>query len=165
MLQFFYMNTLLIYSTSPYTVVILFACTVVLLVTTIHQYYKLSIFMRGENGKNLEGTIRDYLDKVDNLKKHDELLAQHAMDLETRLSQCIRNVSTVRFKAFDTNSSNQSFAIALVNEQGNGVILSSLHHRDRFSMFAKPVTQYTSTHDLTEEEQSVLTDAKTAHKK
>lgn len=121
--------------------------------------------MRGESGKNLESIIREYLDKVDNLKEHDELIAKHAIDLEKRLSQCVRNVSTVRFKAFDSNSSNQSFAIALLNEQGNGVILSSLHHRDRFSMFAKPVSNYTSTHDLTDEEKGVLEEAKTAHKK
>jgi hypothetical protein len=73
-------------------------------------------------------------------------------------------VSTVRFKAFEQNSSNQSFAIALVNELGNGVILSSLHHRDHVSVFAKPVAEYASTHDLTEEEKSVLTEAKKAHK-
>ena len=121
--------------------------------------------MRGENGKNLENIIREYLDKVDNLKEHDELIAKHAIDLEKRLSQCVRNISTIRFKAFDSNSSNQSFAIALLNEQGNGVILSSLHHRDRFSMFAKPINNYVSSHDLTDEEKGVLEEAKTAHKK
>ena len=119
--------------------------------------------MRGESAKNLESIIREYLDKVDDLKKHDELLAKHAMDIEKRLSQCVRNVSMVRFKAFDSNSSNQSFAVALLNETGDGVILSSLHHRDRVSMFAKKVEKYASAYDLTEEERGVLLEAKTAH--
>ena len=138
-----------------------FAC---LFVYTIYLHRKLSLFTRGEDGKSLESTIKTYLDHVDNLRKHDELIAEHALKLDKRLSQAIRNVSTVRFKAFDQNSSNQSFAIALVNELGNGVILSSLHHRDRVSVFAKPVANYASQHDLTEEEQNVLAEAKSSHK-
>lgn len=121
--------------------------------------------MRGESGKSFESTIREYLDKVDDLKKHDELIAEHALKLDKKLAQAVRNVSTMRFKAFDQNGSNQSFAIALVNELGDGVILSSLHHRDHVSVFAKPVANYISAHDLTEEESQVLTEAKTAHRK
>ena len=135
-----------------------------LLVYVVYLHYKISIFTRGENAKSLESVIRTYLDRVDDLKKHDELIAEHALKLEKRLSQSIRNVSTMRFKAFDQNGSNQSFAVALVNELGNGLILSSLHHRDRVSVFAKPVSGYTSTHDLTEEESAELEESKQAHK-
>lgn len=138
---------------------------IALLVYVVYLHQKISRFTRGENGKSLEGTIRTYLDHVDSLKKHDELIAEHALKMDKRLSQAVRNVSTMRFKAFDQNSSNQSFAIALINELGDGVILSSLHHRDRVSVFAKPVAKYESSHDLTEEEIGVLEEAKAAHKK
>ncbi len=136
----------------------------IILLYVIYLHRKLSFFMRGENAKSLESVIKTYLAHVDDLKKHDELIAEHALKLEKRLTQAVRNVSTVRFKAFDQNASNQSFAIALVNELGNGVILSSLHHRDHVSVFAKPVTHYASQHDLTEEEQGVLEEAKKAHR-
>lgn len=159
------MKALLAYTTSSYSTLVLIIVVFILLITVIHLYYKLSIFTRGENGKSFESTIRTYLDRVDELKKHDELISKHALDLDARLAQCIRNVSTIRFKAFDPNSSNQSFAISLVNENGDGVILSSLHHRDRVSMFAKPVFNYTSSHDLTEEELGVLEGSKKAHKR
>jgi hypothetical protein len=126
---------------------------VILLAYVIYLHHKLSRFVRGENGKSLESmSSRKYLDHVDDLKKHDELIAEHALKLDKRLAQAVRNVSTMRFKAFEQNASNQSFAIALVNELGDGVILSSLHHRDRVSVFAKPVSEYASSHDLTEEE-------------
>jgi DNA polymerase-3 subunit alpha len=64
----------------------------------------------------------------------------------------------------EPNGSNQSFSVALVNEQGNGVILSTLHVRDRVNTFAKPITNYESEYDLTEEELAVLDDAREAHK-
>ncbi len=140
------------------------AALIIVLFYVVYLHYRISVFTRGENAKSLESVIRTYLDRVDDLKKHDELIAEHALKLDKRLSQSIRNVSTMRFKAFDQNGSNQSFAVALVNELGNGLILSSLHHRDRVSVFAKPVSGYTSTHDLTEEEQAVLEESKQAHK-
>lgn len=156
--------TLLLLYIKEYPSLPLAIAVLVLLLYVAYLHYKISHFMRGENGKSLESTIRTYLGHVDDLRKHDELISAHALKLDKRLSQAVRNVSTVRFKAFDQNASNQSFAIALTNELGNGVILSSLHHRDHVSVFAKPVSKYESTHDLTEEEQSVLEEAKLAHK-
>lgn len=147
-----------------HSTIVLGTALALLLLYVVYLHRKLSHFMRGENAKSFESTIREYLDKVDDLKKHDELISKHALKLDERLSQAVRNVSTMRFKAFDQTASNQSFAIALVNELGDGVILSSLHHRDRVSVFAKPVANYESTHDLTEEELGVLQEAKAAHK-
>lgn len=145
--------------------VVVVTAFIVLLVYVIYLHRKLSFFMRGENGKSLESTVRTYISHVDELKKHDELIAEHALQLDKRLAHAVRNVSTMRFKAFDQNSSNQSFAIALLNELGDGVILSSLHHRDRVSVFAKPIAKYECAQDLTEEEVGVLTEAKTSHAK
>lgn len=146
-----------------YQSVILATALLLVLLYVAYLHYKLSHFMRGENGRSFESTIRTYLDHVDNLKKHDELIAEHALKLDKRLAQAVRNVSTMRFKAFDQNSSNQSFAIALLNELGDGVILSSLHHRDHVSVFAKPIAKYESAQDLSEEEEGVLAEAKKAH--
>lgn len=121
--------------------------------------------MRGKNGKSLEDIIKKYLDEIDNLKKHDELISEHALNLENRISECVRNISIERFKAFESGSSNQSFSISLVNEKGDGVVMTSLHNRDRVSIFAKPISKYESTHELTDEEKQVLFDSKTANKK
>jgi hypothetical protein len=159
-----YLEKIIPYTTSPYITLALVVIVLLLLFISLHLYRKLHIFMRGEDGKTLESTIRTYLNHVDDLKKHDELISKYALDLETRLAQCVRNVTVARFKAFDTNGSNQSFSIALVNEHGDGVVISSLHHRDRAQMFAKPVKQYESEYDLTEEEQEVINQAKNSHK-
>lgn len=150
---------------SPYILPAIIIYVIILLITTFYLSHKLSIFMRGKNGKSLEDTIKKYLDEIDNLKKHDELISQHALDLENRLSQCVRNVSVTRFKAFESGSSNQSFSIALINEKGDGVIITSLHNRDRVSTFAKPILKYESVHELTDEEKQVLFDSRTANKK
>jgi hypothetical protein len=108
--------------------------------------------------------MKNCVDSVAKIEERNEFISKHALTLEEKVSHALRNAQTMRYKAFDANGSNQSFSIALVNEKGNGVVISSLHSRDRMSTFAKPVENYASSYELTEEEQGVLEEAKKAHK-
>ncbi|MDD4989610.1 MAG: DUF4446 family protein [Candidatus Pacebacteria bacterium] len=136
-----------------------------LLLYTIYLHYKIKKFTRGESGASLESTIKKCLASVEEIEKRNELLSEHALGLETRIQECVRNIAVTRFKAFEIGASNQSFSISLLNEKGDGAVISSLHNRDRVTIFAKPIQKYTSTYELTEEEQSVISESKGAHKK
>jgi hypothetical protein len=61
-----------------------------------------------------------------------------------------------RFNPFEDQGGNHSFAISMVNERGDGVVISSLYSRERMSVFAKHIKKGKSDIDLTEEEQDVL---------
>ena len=80
--------------------------------------------------------------------------------MNRRLRKSIRGVETVRFNPFPDQGSNQSFAIGMVDETGDGVVLSSLYARERMSIFAKPVKGGKSEYELTEEEKEALWKAK-----
>lgn len=125
--------------------------------------HKIVVLTRGKNGASLEDTIKACIDSSLAIEKRNELITSHASLLDKKMSHALRNAQTLRYKAFDTNGSNQSFSIALVNEKGNGVIISSLHSHERMSTFAKPIENYESTYELTEEELAVLDDARAAH--
>jgi hypothetical protein len=135
-----------------------------LLLYTAHLHHKIHRFTRGKTGISLEELMKGCVDSVAKIEEHNELISKHALTLEKKVSHSLRNAQTMRYKAFDVSGSNQSFSVALVNEKGNGVVISSLHSRDRMSTFAKPVENYTSSYDLTEEEQGVIEDSKKAHK-
>jgi Protein of unknown function (DUF4446) len=70
----------------------------------------------------------------------------------------VRKVKTVRFNPFAGTGvgGNQSFSTALLNEHGDGVIISALHSRERVAVFAKPISNYQSEYELTAEEKSLL---------
>jgi hypothetical protein len=136
-----------------------------LLSYTIYLHYKIACFTRGAHGSSLEETIHACVNGVTEIQKRNEVISEHALSLDNRVSHSLRNIQTIRYKAFDANGSNQSFSIALLNEKGNGVIITSLHARDRMSTFAKPVEKYASTYDLTEEELHVLEESKREHNK
>ena len=66
----------------------------------------------------------------------------------------------MRFNPFPDQGSNQSFAIGMLNEEGDGVVFSSLYSRDRMSVFAKPIKNNKSEYELSDEERKVLDRAK-----
>ena len=136
----------------------------IVLIYAMYLDRKIHRFTRGQTGASLEDIIKSCVDSVSKIEERNELISKHALTLDERVSHFIRNAQTLRYKAFDANGSNQSFSIAFHNEKGNGVIISSLHSRDRMSTFAKPITNYESTYELTEEEVAVIADSKTAHK-
>lgn len=141
--------------------------TVALVIVLIYVFYldhKIVVLTRGKSGSSLEDVIKECITSADEIEKRNEFISKHALMLEEKVSHSIRNVETLRFKAYEVNGSNQSFSVALLNEKGNGVILSSLHSHDRMSTFAKPVENYESTYELTEEELHVIEEAKAAHK-
>jgi hypothetical protein len=154
------LSYLLTYPTIPLAVA--FAIT---LLYTAYLHHKIYRFTRGQNGASLESLMKSCVDSVAEIEKRNEVISSHALSLNERLSHAVRNAQTIRYKAFEINGSNQSFSIAFLNEHGNGVTLTSLHARDRISTFAKPVENYTSTYDLTEEELFVINEAKASHKK
>jgi hypothetical protein len=136
----------------------------ILFIYVILLHYKVHKFTRGQTGASLEGSITACIASVAEIEKRNELISKHALMLEEKVSHTLRNAKTLRYKAFDMSGSNQSFSVALVNERGSGVILSSLHTHDRMSTFAKPIEKYTSTYELTEEEEHVLQEARSSHK-
>lgn len=158
------MQAILPYLSSPYLPLSLLLTTVFLLIANIFLIIKLRKLFKGSKAESLEPLIRECINKIENLEKHDELLGDHAVKLDERLTHAVRNVSLLRFKAFDSGTSNQSFSIALVNEHGNGAIISSLHHRDRVVTYAKPIAHYKSEYDLSEEEKQVLAESEKAHR-
>jgi hypothetical protein len=72
-----------------------------------------------------------------------------------RIARSVRSAGAVRFNPFQSGDG-QSFAAAFLDEKGDGVILSTLSLRERVSVFAKPVKNYASPHELTEEEKAAM---------
>ncbi len=72
------------------------------------------------------------------------------------LPHTIQGHAVVRYQAFSNIGGDQSFSLALVDEHGNGALVSSLHGRDETRVYAKPLTQWRSSHSLSAEEQEAL---------
>lgn len=117
---------------------------------------RLKKFFLGKKAKDLEDTITALEDDIAKLKSAKENAEKEIAGINKKLKKSIRGLETVRFNPFPDQGSNQSFAIGMLNEDGDGVVLSSLYSRERMSIFAKPVKSGKSEYELTAEEKEAL---------
>lgn len=120
---------------------------------------RLKKIFAGTKAHNLEEMIVLVGKKINKIEEFQNNIDKHLLTIDTRLNKSIRSVETMRFNPFIDAGSNQSFAIALMNDEGNGVVLSSLYARDRMSVFAKPIIKGKSEFELSNEEKEVLSKA------
>jgi len=120
------------------------------------RYRKL---MRGASTKNLEDIVISYLDKIDEVKKQNEIMKRMYEQINGKLMTCVQKTSMIRYKAFDDMGSDLSFSIALLDANSNGVILTSIYGRNESTTYAKPIDKGISRYELSNEENKVLEQA------
>ena len=141
-------TTILIYIISGIIIIIL------LWIISIELRFKK--FFAGTKARNLEEMIVLVGKKLNEIEEKQEKIDKDQEVINSRLNKSIRNIETIRFNPFIDGGGNQSFAIALMNDEKNGVIISSLYARDRMSIFAKPIVDGKSAFELSSEEKDVL---------
>ena len=75
-------------------------------------------------------------------------------------ARSLQNVGVVRFNPYHDTGGDYSFAVALLDAAGSGVVLTGLYHRDRCRVYAKPVAAWDSTYTLTDEEREAIEQAR-----
>ena len=121
---------------------------------------RLKRFFLGKKAKDLEDTILALENDIKELRQAREKIDGQINTLNSKLKKSIRGVEVVRFNPFPDQGSNQSFAIGMLNEEGNGLVMSSLYSRERMSVFAKPVKSGKSEYELSAEEKQALEKAR-----
>ncbi|MBI4121306.1 MAG: DUF4446 family protein [Parcubacteria group bacterium] len=135
-------------------VAFLFAVVFALLIMMELRFKRL---LRGKNAKDLEGTLISLGDDLQLLIKEKREQEAQIKDLDNRVRKSVKEVGVVRFNPFKgTSGSNQSFAAAFVNEEGNGTVISSLYSREQVSVFAKPLKNGQSEYELSKEEKEAV---------
>lgn len=116
--------------------------------------------MRGGDGSSLEGSIRSLITRTELLEAHAKKTEEALNNLDSRLQGSIRGVAVKRFDPFQNSGGQQSFATALLDEAGDGVVLSGIHARDGVRVYSKEVKKFVSERELSEEERGAIDEAK-----
>jgi hypothetical protein len=111
---------------------------------------------RGVDGRNLDAVLDAHLDKVFAVGRELDDLAGRTAVIEAAGRRAVQRVGLVRFNPFEDTGGNQSFAIALTDSAGNGLIVSSLHSRTGTRLYAKAVSAGRSDGALSAEETEAL---------
>jgi hypothetical protein len=112
--------------------------------------------MTGTSGGNLENMLNEHVRDVREMAARTEAVDQLARRLEKEGYHSLQHLAVVRFNPFHDTGSDQSFALALADGHGNGLVLSSLHGRDMTRVYAKPLSGWQSNYSLTDEEREAV---------
>jgi hypothetical protein len=106
--------------------------------------------------ETLRGILQGQSQQIQRLER--AIRALHGTDKkqQTQIEGSVRNVALLRYDAFEDVGGRLSFSCALLDDQGNGVVLTSINGRQETRVYAKPVTLGRSSHNLSlEEEESI----------
>jgi hypothetical protein len=113
-----------------------------------------------------DGAERDILSMVDKTHKRVASFTERMDSLTARQEEqaaisrfAVRRFDLVRYDAFAEMGGEMSFSAALLDDHGDGFVLTSINGRSEARTYAKPVKALSSDHDLTEEEREAITGA------
>jgi len=102
--------------------------------------------------KNLK-EILIYLEKLENSLKN---VSQEIKKIKEKNKFSVQKVGIVRFNPFEGVGSDQSFSVALLNEENNGVVITSLYNREGNRIYGKPIKKGRSSYSLSKEELTAI---------
>jgi hypothetical protein len=103
--------------------------------------------------------------RVHHLERQRPVGAGDLAALRADIGQALRHVAVVRYDAFGDMGGRLSFSAAIVDDRGDGVVLSSIHARGESRTYAKGITGGGSDATLTPEEQQALSAARTGQQR
>jgi hypothetical protein len=87
-------------------------------------------------------------------------LRQEVAALRAEAQGALRHLGLVRYDAFGDVGGRQSWSLALLDDEGNGVVLTAIHGRSEARSYAKSVFEWRSEQPMSPEEQDAVASAR-----
>jgi hypothetical protein len=89
-------------------------------------------------------------------------LRREVQALRVEVADALRHLAVVRYDAFGDMGGHLSWSMALLDDSGNGVVLTSIHGRSEARTYAKNISSWTCDQALSPEEEEAVGFAKAA---
>lgn len=94
--------------------------------------------------------LRDWIDES------GEAIDRRMAAAEQRLDRSIAHSAMIRYDAYGEMTGRQSSSVALVDDKGNGLVITAIRHRSHSHLYVKQLRDGDSDIDLSPEEREVL---------
>jgi hypothetical protein len=98
-------------------------------------------------------------EEVAGLRDDVALLADELRSTQRELQMAVRHIGVVRYDAFGDMGGRMSFSAALVDDHGNGFVLTSVHARSESRSYIKQLRGGMAEVNLSPEESAAVADA------
>ena len=114
------------------------------------------VLLSSGDGAHLGELLSTYVEQTRVAASKADQLTETSQQMGKQLKTSIQRIGLVRFNAFEGTGGEQSFALALLDALGDGVVVSSLQGRAETRLYAKPVKKWDSTYNLSVEEKEAI---------
>lgn len=134
---------------------------VIVLASRLRRVQAAQRFIVGESGErdlvaHAKGLHEAFDDLHERVANRFEQLDQRLSAGERRLNRSISRSAVVRYDAYNEMSGRQSGSIALLDDTGTGVVMSSIQHREQARLYVKGVHAGKSEFELSPEENEAI---------
>ena len=126
LLEFLKTDNFLIFSFFINVILVILVLLCVYKILKINRDYTLFVKKIG-NGNDLDKYLKEYLQDVKEIKKDNSEIKAYYTKLDNDVNSCIQKIGLVRYNAFKDVGSDLSFAIALLDNNDNGVVFNGLY--------------------------------------
>ncbi|MCI8824243.1 MAG: DUF4446 family protein [Lachnospiraceae bacterium] len=113
-------------------------------------------FMSGKDMESMEEILWKQFDRIEILEEADKDKRRELNELEHTVQNAYQKAGLVKYDAFREMSGKLSYALALLDQNDNGVIVTSMYSREGCFSYAKQVIMGESSINLSEEEKEAL---------
>jgi hypothetical protein len=138
------------------------ALSLISLVISIVMQMRVRRIFRSASTPDIERLLGLHSKTLEEFAKFKTESGGFMKSLDARIKKKTASVSTLRFNSFQGEGlgGNQSFSSVFADEEGDGVVITSMHTRERTNVFAKPLNKWHSEYSLSEEEKKVINQSK-----
>ena len=117
---------------------------------------RLNYFMRGSDAESLEKTLREVMDDNRQVKIQLKNNVDEIVRINENLLTAYRKIGIVKFNAFPGMAGKVSSSIALLNNENNGIVITSIHGQEGCYTYVKEIMNGKSISPLTKEDEEAL---------
>jgi hypothetical protein len=138
------------------------AVAVIALVIAVAAHARVSRLRRGFAGLDGEGkdtvidAVRRSVDDTRALRAEVAAAREEIAGARRDLTDALRHVAVVRYDAFGDMGGRLSFTAALLDDAGDGLVITSIHGRSEARTYAKGIKAGNSEQSLSPEEQQSI---------
>jgi hypothetical protein len=110
----------------------------------------------GDSGTTFVEAVQRQKAETQGLRSDVQLLRDDLAAARADLSDALRHVAVVRYDAFGDMGGRLSFSAALLDDAGDGLVVTSINGRTETRTYAKGIKGGTSDHSLSPEEQQAV---------
>ncbi len=146
----------IIFALAALLIILLFVLVIILFTRQQRLFRRMNYFMRGSDTESLESTLRRVVDDNKQMRIQLKNNVDEIVKINENLLTSYRKLGIVKFNAFPGMTGKVSSSIALLNNENNGIVITSIHGQEGCYTYVKEIMNGKSISPLTKEDEEAL---------